>query len=209
MASPPSSSIIPPPSNGAHSSPAQFFPASAPSSPRFPSFGCSWSSRTAFTGSGWPRQVLLPPGAWAAQALRMIPQTVRAMGIGIAVAVFSLAYVCLFYAAGQRLGVWCPVEIGFLEDLSAARCHGSMPMQTGFSAAFNEEMLFRAGRSPAALVKLFRVRWLAVLISAAAWAFYAQQLSADAGIHEGDRADRRRHCLGLSVMLRLRHRRHA
>ncbi len=96
-------------------------------------------------------------------------QTVRAMGIGIAVAVFSLAYVCLFYAAGQRLGVWCPVEADFSRTLS-----GPMPwidaMQTGFSAAFNEEMLFRAG-ALLLLWRVFRVRWLAVLISAAAWGF--------------------------------------
>jgi hypothetical protein len=96
-------------------------------------------------------------------------QTVRAMGVGIAFAVFALAYVCLFYAMGQRLGVWCPVDIDFSRALS-----GPMPwieaMHTGLSAAFTEEMMFRVG-ALLLLLRILRVRWLAVLLSAAAWGF--------------------------------------
>jgi len=96
-------------------------------------------------------------------------QTVRAMGVGIAFAVFSLAYVCLFYAAGQRLGVWCPVDIDYSKTMS-----GPMPwveaMQTGLSACFTEEMLVRVG-ALLLLWRILRVRWLAVLLSAAAWGF--------------------------------------
>ena len=96
-------------------------------------------------------------------------QTVRALGVGIAFAVFSFAYVCLFYAAGRQLGVWCPVEV----DLSRAMS-GPMPwvqaMQTGFSASFNEEMIFRAG-AILLLWRILRVRWAAVVLSAAAWGF--------------------------------------
>jgi hypothetical protein len=96
-------------------------------------------------------------------------QTVRAMGVGIAFAVFSLAYVCLFYTVGQRLGVWCPVEIDLSKTMS-----GPMPwveaMQTGLSAAFSEEMIFRVG-AVLLLWRILRVRWLAVLLAAASWGF--------------------------------------
>ena len=96
-------------------------------------------------------------------------QTVRAMGVGIAFAFFSLAYVCLFYSMGQRLGVWCPVEVDFSKTMS-----GPMPwveaMQTGLRAAFTEEMIFRVG-GLLLLWRIFRVRWLAVLLSAATWGF--------------------------------------
>jgi hypothetical protein len=96
-------------------------------------------------------------------------QTVRAMGVGIAFATFSVAYVCLFYAMGQRLGVWCPVEVDFSRTMS-----GPMPwveaMQTGLSAAFTEEMIFRVG-ALLLIWRITRLRWLAVLLSAAVWGF--------------------------------------
>jgi len=96
-------------------------------------------------------------------------QTVRAMGVGIAFAMFSVAYVCVFYSVGQRLGVWCPVEVDLSKTMS-----GPIPwiegMQTGLSAAFTEEMIFRVG-ALLLFLQLLRVRWLAVLLSAAAWGF--------------------------------------
>lgn len=96
-------------------------------------------------------------------------QTVRALGIGIAFAVFSLAYVCVFYATGERIGVWCPVDIDFSKIMS-----GPMPwvdaMHTGLDAAFMEEMIFRVG-GILLLSRIFRVRWLAVLLAAATWGF--------------------------------------
>ena len=96
-------------------------------------------------------------------------QTVRAIGVGIAFAMFSMAYVCVFYAAGQRLGVWCPVDVNLSGGMS-----GPMPwvdaMRTGLTAAFTEEMLFRVG-ALLLIWRLIRVRWLAVLLSAAVWGF--------------------------------------
>ncbi len=96
-------------------------------------------------------------------------QTVRALGVGIAFATFSLAYVCLFYTVGQRLGVWCPVDIDYSKTMS-----GPIPwagaMQTGLSACFTEEMLFRVG-ALLLLWRILRVRWLAVLLAAMAWGF--------------------------------------
>ena len=96
-------------------------------------------------------------------------QTVRAMGVGIAFAMFAMAYVCLFYSVGQRLGVWCPVEVDYSKTMS-----GPTPwveaMQVGLTAAFSEEMIFRVG-ALLLLWRVLRVRWLAVLLAAASWAF--------------------------------------
>ena len=51
---------------------------------------------------------------------------------------------------------------------------GPMPwveaMQTGFSASFNEEMIFRVG-AVLLLWRILRMRWLAVLLAAATWGF--------------------------------------
>jgi len=97
------------------------------------------------------------------------PQTVRAIGVGIAFATFSLAYACVFYAVGQRIGVWCPVEVDLSKTMS-----GPMPwveaMQTGLTAAFTEEVVFRVG-AVLLLWRILRVRWLAVVLAAAAWGF--------------------------------------
>jgi len=96
-------------------------------------------------------------------------QTLRAIGVGIAFAIFTLAYACVYYTFGQRIGVWCPIEIDFSKTMS-----GPMPwidaIQTGLTAAFTEEMIFRAGAF-LLLWRLIRVRWLALLLSAAAWGF--------------------------------------
>jgi len=97
------------------------------------------------------------------------PETFRALGIGIVTAVFSLAYVTLFYTAGQRCGVWAPVEIDYSKTLGGLMPWAE-PMQTGLEAAFSEELLFRV----VGLLLIWwivRVRWVAVLLSAATWAF--------------------------------------
>jgi membrane protease YdiL (CAAX protease family) len=95
--------------------------------------------------------------------------SVRAMGVGIALAAFGVAYVCIFYSISQRIGVWCPVETDFGQTLS-----GPFPwitaIKTGLSAAFMEEMLFRVG-ALLLLLRLVKNRWVAVVLSAAAWAF--------------------------------------
>jgi len=96
-------------------------------------------------------------------------ETARSLGLGVVFACVSMGYVCAFYVIGKKFGVWSPVEIDYSQTLS-----GWFPwidgMETGLSATFNEEFIFRAF---AILFywKIFRVRWLAVVLSAATWGF--------------------------------------
>ncbi len=106
-----------------------------------------------------------------------IPEVYRGIWVGIAVACVHLAYVHLFYVVGRRWGVWCPVDLDYSKVLE-----GPFPwvgsFMTGFSASFQEEMLFRV-IGIALVMKVVRVRWLALLIPAIVWAFmhsnYPQQ----------------------------------
>lgn len=106
--------------------------------------------------------------AMGKRALRH-PHTVRALGVGIVCALVSLAYVSLFYVVGAHWGVWCPIHVDTAKILSGP-IPWIEPFNTGLSAAFNEEMMYRV----IGLVLIWRVvklRWLAVIFSAALWAF--------------------------------------
>jgi hypothetical protein len=106
--------------------------------------------------------------ALGAGALRD-PHTLRALGLGIVLAAVALAYVPGYYLVAQKLGAWCPVEVDYTGALS-----GWFPwlggMNTGLSAAFSEELFFRV-LGVLLLVKVLRVRWLAVLLACTTWAF--------------------------------------
>ncbi len=97
------------------------------------------------------------------------PHTLRALGLGIVLAAVALAYVPGYYLVAQKLGAWCPVEIDYTGALS-----GWFPwvggMNTGLSAAFTEELFFRV-LGVLLLVKILRLRWLAVLLACTTWAF--------------------------------------
>ena len=104
------------------------------------------------------------------------PHTLRALGIGIVFAAVGLAYVAGFYVVARRFGTWCPVEIDYVQALSGW-LPWIEPMHTGLTAAFSEELLFRV-IGILLYVKVLRVRWVAVLLAGATWAFlhsnYAQ-----------------------------------
>ena len=104
------------------------------------------------------------------------PHTLRALGLGIVFAATGLAYVSSFYVIAQRFGAWCPVEIEYVEAFNGW-LPWIAPLHTGLTAAFGEELLFRV-IGILLYVKVFRVRWLAVLLAGATWAFlhsyYAQ-----------------------------------
>jgi len=96
------------------------------------------------------------------------PETTRALGVGIALALVGLAYVSLFYAIGQRFGVWVPVWE------SEAQPEGWIPwikpLETGLLASFTEEMFNRVVVT-FLLWKALKRRWLAVALSSVIWAF--------------------------------------
>ncbi len=96
-------------------------------------------------------------------------ETARSIGLGTVFACFSTAYVAIFYVVGKHVGVWSPVEIDYSKALSGW-LPWVEPLETGLSAAFNEEFLFRAF---AILFywKIVRVRWLSVVLAAATWGF--------------------------------------
>ncbi len=96
-------------------------------------------------------------------------RTGRSLLIGVVFALVGVAYVSGFYVLGRHWGAWAPVEIEYAKTLSGW-FPWIAPIETGLSAAFLEEMLFRI----VGLVvfwKVVRVRWLAVLLASATWAF--------------------------------------
>ncbi|MDD5349318.1 MAG: type II CAAX endopeptidase family protein [Chthoniobacteraceae bacterium] len=97
------------------------------------------------------------------------PRTVRSLGIGFVFALVSVAYVSAFYVVGRHWGVWAPVEIEDAKTLGGW-LPWIAPVETGLSAAFLEEMLFRV-IGLVVFWKVVRVRWLAVLLASATWAF--------------------------------------
>jgi membrane protease YdiL (CAAX protease family) len=96
-------------------------------------------------------------------------RTVRSLFIGVIFAIVSVAYVSGFYVLGRKCGVWAPVDIDYAKTLSGWFPWIS-PIQTGLTAAFGEEMLFRVV-GLIVIWKVVRVRWIAVVLSAATWAF--------------------------------------
>ena len=96
-------------------------------------------------------------------------ETLRALGLGIVFACMSLGYVCLFYVISKHHGAWAPIEVDYSKTLSGWWLWME-PLQIGLSAAFTEEMLFRA-LAILLYTKIFRFRWLAIILSATTWAF--------------------------------------
>lgn len=118
--------------------------------------------RAGFPGAPALERILGP------EALRR-PSTVTALGVGIVAAVVSLAYVATFYVVSNHFGAWCPVDIDASKTLS-----GWLPwvesLNVGLSAAFDEELLFRVV-AILLIWRVVRVRWIAVVLAAALWAF--------------------------------------
>lgn len=96
-------------------------------------------------------------------------ETLRSIGLGTVFACVGLGYVCIFYVVGKPLGVWSPVEIDSSKALSGW-LPWIEPLHVGLSAAFSEEMEFRV-LAILILQMVFGSRRLAVVLSAAIWAF--------------------------------------
>jgi hypothetical protein len=96
------------------------------------------------------------------------PETLRGIALGVVFACVNFGYVCLFYVVSRHFGAWAPLEVDYSKGMS-----GWLPwmesFHTGLSAAFIEELLFRV-LSILLYWKVFRSRWLAVVLSAATWA---------------------------------------
>lgn len=89
---------------------------------------------------------------------------------GLATAGVHLGWVVLFYLVGRKMGFWVPLEIQNAETLSSTLPFFSA-MDIGWSAALNEELMYRV-LGMAFMLKLTGGRfWLANLSQAAAWAF--------------------------------------
>ncbi len=96
-------------------------------------------------------------------------ETLRSIAIGTAFACWSVGYVCLFYVVGRQHGVWVPVEIDYAKTLSGWM-PWVQPMEVGLTAAFSEELIYRA-LAILLYTKIFRSRWVAIILSAVTWAF--------------------------------------
>jgi len=105
------------------------------------------------------------------------PEFLRATAVGYGTAFIALGYLALFYLLAQRLGAWVPADLPY-DDILSTPWPWTYPLFIGFSAALTEEFIFRLA-AITLLVRLFRNRWLAIIIPAAAWALlhctYPQQ----------------------------------
>lgn len=88
---------------------------------------------------------------------------------GITLTFFFFAYEIGFYLLANRLGAWAPADIPYTELLNT-RFPWVFVLLMGFFPAVSEEWMFRAFSIPY-LQRLFRLRWLAVLLASFIWGF--------------------------------------
>jgi len=88
---------------------------------------------------------------------------------GITLTFFFFAYEIGFYLLANRLGAWAPADIPYTELLNT-RFPWIFVLLMGFFPAVSEEWMFRAFSIPY-LERLFRLRWLAVLLASFIWGF--------------------------------------
>ena len=90
------------------------------------------------------------------------------MGYGMAFA--SIGYVIIFYIAGQKyFGAWSPIDLKFSNDFSTYIPFFTA-FNTGLSAAFKEELLFRLF-AIALMYRLTGRMWPSIIVPALVWGF--------------------------------------
>ncbi|MCS7273406.1 MAG: CPBP family intramembrane metalloprotease [Fimbriimonadales bacterium] len=124
--------------------------------------GAEWLSRAQPLGA-MPFAKIATLRFWATDA------AVRALWVGLALAGVHLAYVCVAYLLGFRLGVWVPLQVPYTNGVVLPLPFVE-PLLAGLLPAIQEELMFRG----IALYLLWRVLkrfWVAALLSSAFWAF--------------------------------------
>jgi hypothetical protein len=94
---------------------------------------------------------------------------VRAILVGVAFAAIDAAYVSAFYLIGQRFGIEVPLDSPYDNTISTP-FPWVVPLMSGLIAATTEELLFRAF-AISLLLRVCKIRWIAVGIPAVLWAF--------------------------------------
>lgn len=91
-----------------------------------------------------------------------------AVAVGLCLSLCHAAYYGAFYLLAGKVGAWCPLEPPPVNAI-AMPLPWLSPLESGFFAAFDEELLFRLF-AISLLLRLTGRRWLAVTIPAVAWA---------------------------------------
>lgn len=111
----------------------------------------------------------------------------RAALAGLAMAAGHMAFLTAFYLIGQKWGVWSPQDVDY-SDLLATPLPLLYPVATAMMASSAEEFWFRLLAIPL-FQKLFRWRWVAVVVPAFIWGFlhanYPQQPGYIRGVEVG------------------------
>jgi membrane protease YdiL (CAAX protease family) len=89
--------------------------------------------------------------------------------VGVTLTFFFFAYEIGFYLLANKLGAWAPAEIPYT-DLLNTRFPWIFVLLGGFFPAVSEEWVFRAFALPY-LNRLFRYRWIAVVLASFVWGF--------------------------------------
>ncbi|MDW8106139.1 MAG: CPBP family intramembrane glutamic endopeptidase [Armatimonadota bacterium] len=124
--------------------------------------GAEWLSRAQPLGA-MPFAKITTLRFWTTDA------AVRALWVGLALAGVHLAYVCVAYLLGFRLGAWVPLQVPYTNGVVLPLPFVE-PLLAGLLPAVQEELMFRG----IALYLLWRVLkrfWAAALLSSAFWAF--------------------------------------
>ncbi len=111
----------------------------------------------------------------------------RSVIVGYCFAAVHIAFLVAFYLLGRRFGVWSPQDVQYSDLLSTA-LPWIYPVALASMAGVSEEFWFRLLAIPL-LLRLLRVRWLAVIIPAFVWGFlhanYPQQPAWIRGVEVG------------------------
>lgn len=118
--------------------------------------------RAAFPGALSLRWLLGGRGLATREALRSI-------ALSFPLAMVSLAWVTAYYIVGRRVGIWSPSSIDNAKVFTSL-FPAIEALNVGVSAGWTEELLFR-GIFLAAIWKLTRSKWAAIVVTAAAWGF--------------------------------------